>query len=567
MRKPLTTVLMCVVLSCSLPRAMATQGANRAPASDASLPVVKVAPGATELQIPMRDGVRLAANLYLPAGKGPFPCLLTRTPYHKDEARTADPANAKAYTDNGYAYLVQDIRGQGRSQGTYYVSFNFDGFDGFDTVEWMAKQGWCNGSIGVTGSSAMGIAGMLTAFMAPPHLKAAYVGVTPSSFIASSWIGGAFKDKDEGDWMRARGVSAEEIARSAMTYIDDAAWSGTSIEANRKYIRVPIYHHGGWYDVFSEGAIQNFAYLQNHGAAGARGNQKLEMGPYGHGPLSGDLAYPNALADRKPDEIRWFDYWLKGIDNGIMGEPPVRLFMMASARKGALSAKNRWLEFGNWPPSSREMSYYLQADGGLSKESPHAAVQARSYMADPRKPVPTVGGANLTFERGPMDQRQIGERQDYLRFQTAPLNKDLAIAGPVSVDLWASTDGPDTDFMVKLVDVYPDGYEALIVESALRARFRDGRRPDDIRMMTPGVPEKLVLDLRYMTLTFEKGHRIAVHVASSSSPKFDLNPNTGAVPGPGVKMRTARNAIYVDAGHPSAIKLPVIYPADLRSAM
>jgi predicted acyl esterase len=563
MRKPLIAVLLCVHLSIWSSGAMAAQRPVDASAADVSLPLAEVAPGATEVQVPMRDGVQLAANLYLPAGKGPFPCLLTRTPYHKDEARTADPANAKAYTDNGYAYLVQDIRGQGRSQGTYYVSFTFDGFDGYDTVEWMAQQGWCNGSIGVTGNSAMGIAGMLTAFMAPPHLKAGYIGVTPSSFLASSWIGGAFKDKDEGDWMRARGVSAEEIARAATTYIDDAAWSGTSIEGNRKYIQIPIFHHGGWYDVFSEGAVQNFAYLQNHGAAGARGNQKLEMGPYGHGPLSGDLAYPNSLADRKPNEIRWFDYWLKGADNGIMDEPPVRLYMMASARKGALSAKNRWMEFGNWPPSFRQRSYYLQADGRLSKDLPQSGVKALTYTADPRKPVPTVGGANLTFERGPMDQRPIGQRQDYLRFRTSPLDEDIAIAGPVSVDLWASTDGADTDFVVKLVDVYPDGYEAIIVESAIRARFRGGRRPDDVRMMTPGVPEKLVLDLRYMALTFEKGHRIAVHVASSSSPKFDLNPNTGAVPGPGVKMRTARNAIHIDAEHPSAVKLPLIYPADL----
>jgi hypothetical protein len=158
-----------------------------------------------------------------------------------------------------------------------------------------------------------------------------------------------------------------------------------------------------------------------------------------------------------------------------------------------------------------------------------------------------------------MDQRPIGERPDYLRFQTPVLEHDVAIAGPVSLDLWASTDGPDTDFMVKLVDVYPDGYEAIVLDSALRTRYRHGRSRDDVAMMTPGAPEKLTLDLWDTAITIEAGHRIAVHVTSSNSPRFDVNPNTGELPGRGVAMRVARNTIYFDAAHPSAIRLPVIY--------
>jgi uncharacterized protein len=158
-----------------------------------------------------------------------------------------------------------------------------------------------------------------------------------------------------------------------------------------------------------------------------------------------------------------------------------------------------------------------------------------------------------------MDQRPIGKRSDYLKFQTAALEKDVVIAGPVTMDLWAATDGPDTDFMVKLVDVYPDGYEAIVLDAALRTRYRNGRMPDEIKMMTPNAPEKLTIDLWDTAITFEKGHRIAVHVTSSNAPRFDVNPNTGENPGPSAKARIARNTVFMNEAMPSAIRLPIIY--------
>ncbi len=205
-----------------------------------------------------------------------------------------------------------------------------------------------------------------------------------------------------------------------------------------------------------------------------------------------------------------------------MDEPPVRIYIMASARKGELSPKNRWVRFANWPPAPQIVDYFLHEDGSLSRTAPTEASASRAYDFDPANPAPTHGGSNLTFEKGPMDQRPIGERQDYLRFQTAVLDRDVAIAGPVSLELWASTDGPDTDFMVKLVDIYPDGYEAIVLDSALRTRYRQGRHRDDIAMMTPGAPEKLTLDLWDTAITFETGHRTRstsparIHPASTS---------------------------------------------------
>jgi hypothetical protein len=242
-----------------------------------------------------------------------------------------------------------------------------------------------------------------------------------------------------------------------------------------------------------------------------------------------------------------------------MDEPPVDAFMMASAEKGAYSPKNRWITAGDWPLAYRATRYYLAPDLSLSRKAPAKDGDKVAYRFDPAHPVPTLGGSNLTFERGPMDQRPIKDRQDYLRFQTPVLDRDVVVAGPVSVELWGATDGPDTDFEAKLVDVYPDGYEALVLDAPIRARYRNGRMPDDVKMMTPGAPEKLTIDLWNTALTFEKGHRIALHVTSSNSPRFEVNDNNGEAPGEHLKPRVATNTVYFDKDHPSALVLPVVY--------
>ena len=513
----------------------------------------------TEIFIAMRDGTKLAANVYLPEGTGPWPVILTRTPYLKDGRMYA--AGSTRFTKAGYAYVVQDVRGKGHSEG-FYSAFTNDIEDGYDTVEGLATQPWSNGKIGITGGSAMGITSNLAAVSNPPHLKAAYVIVAPNETFTTSFLGGVPKDKDTTDWLRgqkvAESVIDQALAGSVRSVFTDRAGPGASL----KYVHIPMYNVGGWYDIFNTGNVTNFAYLQNHGASGAHGNQKLSMGPFGHGPLSGNLAYPgeDGLGGSSAQDLRWFDYWLKGINNGIMDEPPVDLFMMASAEKGAYSPKNRHIKAANWPLDYREMRYYLAPNLALTAAEPTVATAKTAYRFDPAHPVPTFGGANLTFDRGPMDQRAIKGRSDYLRFQTPVLDKDVVIAGPVSVDLYAATDGPDTDFEAKLVDVYPDGYEALVLDAPIRARYRNGRMADDIRMMTPGAPEKMTIDLWNTAITFEKGHRIALHITSSNSPRFDVNPNTGEAPGKHtMKPRVAENTIYFDKDHPSALVLPVVY--------
>ena len=536
------------------------------PAAPPAAPQAPALPPHQEVFMPMRDGAKLAANVFLPDGRGPWPVVLERTPYLKDGRLMSAMGGVARYTSHGYAFVLQDVRGKGHSEG-FYSAFADDIPDGYDTVEWIAKQPWSNGKIGITGASAMGITSNMAAIAAPPHLTAAYVIVAPQDRSDYEYPGGVLKEKDSVGWTKAQGETDEQIQRIYDGELDSVLSRRSDMSQGLPFIRIPIFNVGGWYDIFNAGNIGNFVYLQNHGAAGARGEQKLYMGPFGHGPLSGDLAYPGedtmmATADQ---EMRWWDYWLKGVDNGIMDEPPAHVVMMASARKGALSPKNRVMAFANWPPASREVRYYAAADHGLTTKAPTAAEAKFVYRFDPAHPVPTVGGANLTFERGPMDQRAIGDRQDYLRFETPVLAKDVAIAGHVSVEVYGATDGPDTDFTAKLVDVYPDGYEALVLDAPVRARYREGRLPDQVKMMTPGAPEKLTIDMWNTAITFEAGHRIELVITSSNAPRFEVNRNNGAPPGDTTTpARVATNTIYFDRDHPTALVLPVIFPDDVK---
>lgn len=518
-----------------------------------------------EYMVATRDGVHLATSVYLPEGTGPWPAVIMRTPYDKSRYGSIHAR----YNDAGYAYVLQDVRGIFKSEGKYFP-FESDLPDGYDTIEWMAAQPWCNGKIGITGASAMGITGNLAAAANPPHLAAAFVIVAPEGlFSQSRFIAGVFKESHAGGWMRRQGVPEQIPAMKKRVLMDDK-WKLTDFNFHRDQVDIPMYNVGGWYDIFCQGNIANFIWLQQNGQPGAKGNQKLIMGAFGHAAISGDLNYPDGggLGAFWDVEHRWFDHWLKGEENGIMKEPAVRYYMMASARKGQASPKNQWIESASWPPASTPQKFYLHDTGRLSAAAPLENGPAATYAFDPNNPVPTKGGANLYDPTGPMDQREIGERPDYLRFMTEPLAEDVVIAGHINLELWIATDGPDTDFMAKLVDVYPDGYEALVQDNPVRARYRFGRNsPADVKMMTPGQPEKLAIDLWSSAITFEKGHRIAVHVSSSNYPRFEVNPNTGEAPGEEkLPARVAHNTIYFDTAHPSAIVLPIVAAAELHAA-
>jgi uncharacterized protein len=517
----------------------------------------------TEMTMMTRDGVKLAANVFLPAGAGPFPVVLSRTPYLKDALGDLAGYSAKKYTDAGLAFVMQDVRGKGHSEG-FYEAFIPDLEDGYDTVEWVAKQSWSNGRVGMVGASALGITTNLAAMSAPPHLVAAFVIVAPYDQLLNTFPGGVLKDEDTLGWLKGQGETQAQLDLVRGGATNTAFWNEHAMTTQRKFIRIPMYNQGAWYDIFNDGNVENFRWLQNYGSKGARGNQKLYMVPAGHGGLGGDKSdveynQPGALVP-PTEEMRWWEYWLKGTDNGIMKEPPVTLFMMASGRKGHPSAVSHVFRSPNWPPANHPTAYYLSGDMHLSTKAPSASDAKLSYKFDPANPVKTYGGSNLLQTAGPLDQRPIGQRQDYLRFETATLEKNVAIAGHVDMTLWAATDGLDTDFMVKLVDVYPDGYEQIILDNPIRARYRHGRDPDDVVLMTPGTPAEFHIDLWNTAFTFEKGHKIQVTVSSSNSTKFEINPNTGEPFGVPTTTapRVATNTVYFDKRHPSAIILPVL---------
>jgi len=501
----------------------------------------------------MRDGVYLAATVYFPSGDGPWPTLLARTPYNRNGLRGQGTELAR----QGYAVVAQDVRGRFASDGDY-VPFFHDREDGYDTVEWAAAQPWSTGKVGVFGGSAVGVTANMAAAAAPPHLVCAYVIVAPSSWRTQSlWMGGLWRKEMIDGWMANQG--ATEVRKLwERTPIADPYFDRFEIGLAHERIAIPMYNVAGWFDIFLQGGIDNFVGLQSRGAGQARGHQKILIGPFAHGQLTSRLQFPAGANIRRADMLEWFDYWLKGEPNGVMDEPPIRYYLMGDAEDPSAPG-NVWLTAASWPPAAEPRSFYFQPGGALAETPPVESASASAYVYDPDHPVPTVGGANLVFRsKGPEDQRKIGERADYLRFVTPSLEEPLAVVGPLSAELFVSTDAPDTDFLVKLIDVYPDGYEALIQDSGVRLRYRQGFERE--HPMTPGEVARVAIDLWSTAYVFNRGHRLSAHVTSSSDPRFDPNPNTGAPlrAEDGPPARPARNTLHHDRPRPSRLILPVV---------
>ena len=284
------------------------------------------------------------------------------------------------------------------------------------------------------------------------------------------------------------------------------------------------------------------------------------MGPFAHFPMSGKITYParDSLPDFRP-ALPWFDHWLKGVDNGITDEPVVRYFLMGDPFDEEAPG-NEWRTAARWPPPAETVSYYLDAAGVLRSDRPSTA-GVDSYTYDPRDPVPTVGGNNLFLPRGPLDQRKVGERQDVLEYLTPPLEQPVQVVGRVKAELFVSTDAPDTDFVAKLVDVYPDGYEALVLDQPFRLRYRDGL--DDPRRAEKGTVYRIDMNLWTTALVFNRGHRIALHVTSSNAPRFEPHSNTWEpVLDFDAEARVARNGIHRGVEHASRLLLPIVHEAD-----
>ncbi len=545
------------------------------------------------VEMKTRDGVTLRADIYRPKAEGKFPVLLERQPYNK----YIYIGDGLASAARGYVFIVQDDRGRFASDGEWYP-FRDEGKDGYDAVEWAAQLPYSNGKVGMVGISYVGCPELLTAMAAPPHLVAIYPGITASNYH-DNWCyqGGAFVYAFGRGW--TSGLASNEyshrpgmnipssywdLKRSPIDkplidpgpatglgqyYYDwlahpnyDDYWKQWSIEEHYDQIKVPALHFGAWYDLFMPGAIRNYVGIKHHGGSeAARRGQRLIIIPGGHagfGQKIGEVDFgKDSLFNFQQVGLRWFDWVLKGIDNGVASEKPVRIFVMG---------KNMWRDEDDWPLARTVATrYYLHSQGkansrkgdGQLDTTPPVSEPDDQYVYDPANPVPTHGGMmpSDNAPAGPVDQSGVELRDDMLVYTSPAFEKETEVTGSVSLELYVSSSVVDTDFTGKLVDVWPNGFAQNLAEGILRARYRHSF--EKAELMKPGETYPVTIDVGATSNVFLAGHKLRVEIASSNYPRFDRNLNTGGG-FDDTKVVKATNVIHHDKDHPSALIVPII---------
>ncbi len=510
------------------------------------------------VMVPMTDGVKLATDIHLPPGEGPWPTILMRTPYNR---KRGGPAAVAARL--GYAGVIQDMRGRFDSEGENlpFIGCGWvDHADGADTVAWIRKQPWSNGKIGTFGASAGGITQNLMAGAAPEGLVAQYIVVAAASlYTDAAYTGGALRKEQAENWTSGNKFAPEaiEMWRDHAAY--DEWWHRFDSTRKHAVMNAPAVHVGGWFDTFSQGTLDAFAGRQYHGAAGAKGRQKLVMGPWTHGGIGrarqGDLRFPRAIPPLAYEMVQWFACHLKGAGDVIMSNPAVAYYVMGDVEADGAPG-NEWRYADRWPVPATESPYYFGKGGRLLANQPAAAGDDETYTFNPADPCPTVGGRNLTIPAGPMNQNKIEDRADVLNFTTEPLAAPVEVTGRVAGKVFVSSSAADTDLSVRLSDVYPDGRSFLMTDGILRLRYRDSL--SDPKPLEPGKVYEVTVDCWSTSIVFGQGHRIRVTITSSNYPRYDLNPGTCRPWTDGCKFVKQTNRIFCNAQHPSRIILPVI---------
>lgn len=513
--------------------------------------------------VPMRDGVRLSVYLYFPAGPGPWPVLLEQR--YVDINTPASQRNYATLAAGGYVVAVENFRGTHLSEGVY------DGYralalgehqDGYDTVEWLARQSWSTGRIGSFGSSQGGYAQNFLAITQPPHLVAQYMRDTGLSLFHEGYrIGGTTRpERFKSVIPHARDPrEGQRWVESIFEHpVYDAYWQQEDTTRHVDRMNLPTFTVGSWYDFMSVGSIQSYVARQHRGGPRSRGTQHLLIGPWLHGYNAkeqtriGDIEFPsNARFDMQAHMIRWFDHYLKGIDNQVEKEPVVRYYVVGAPGEAGAEG-NVWRTAPDWPPPARATSYYFAADQRLTTDAPRAA-GSTTFLADPLHSAPIPG----TAFPGGKDARSYEQDPQVRTFSTEPLSQSVEWTGKVGVELWVSSSARDTDFIARICDVYPDGRSILIADSIRRARFREGF--DHEVLMKPGTVYKIAFDIASISQIFNKGHRIRITVASTGAPFYEPNPNTGGpmTLQPDAHPVVAKNTLWWSAARPSRVVAPV----------
>ena len=457
--------------------------------------------------VAMKDGVRLSTDVFLPQdAEPPYPTILIRTPYSKAPGK----ALAKNMCGRGYAMVIQDLRGRFDSEGDDVVIFGNDGWrehtDGHDTITWMLEQDWCDGNIGSWGGSAVGITQNMLAPGASDHLRAQSVHVAFSNmYTQSAYQGGVWRKALLESWLAATGMTEGnlETFRAHPSY--DDFWRDLNPESRAADVNAAAIYLGGWYDIFLQGTINSFVTVHNEGGPQARGNCHLIIGPWAHGGFD-ELVYPENSKQRPQaaDDFRFYDHHLRGIDNGVADDKPVHYYVMGDPTDENAPG-NVWRTADNWPPPAEHTPWYFHADGSLTDGSAPVEGEPATYSYDPANPVETIGGQNLVLPKGPMDQSSAESRDDVLVYTTDVLDEPIEVTGRITARLYVSSDCPDTDFTVKLTDVYPDGRSMLVTDGIQRARYR--RSMSEPEWLEEGEVYAIDVDLWSTSLVFHAGHR------------------------------------------------------------
>jgi uncharacterized protein len=507
----------------------------------------------TEHMVEMKDGVHLATDVYVPRRLiNPHGSILIRTPYDKNLISII----GRLWAGEGWPTIIQDTRGRFRSEGIDTV-FRDEHTDGSDTLEWIADQSWSNGKIATFGASALGINQYLMAGANPPNLACQYIQVaTPNLFKHAVYQGGQFRQEMIELWLMLQ----ENLEALPEIYAHEnytlEYWTNVSLDGKWENVNVPAIHIGGWYDCMAQGTIDGFMGYQYQGGSGAQGNSKLIMGPWTHAGHTGELMYPaNSKDTFSMDMFRdMVELFTINKANNYDNWPTVTYYVMGDVDNDDAPGKE-WRYADTWPLAYTETKWYLNHNNALSIQ-PTETNHSVSYLYDPVNPVPTVGGQNLFIASGAYDQRSVENRDDVIVFTSSILEEPYEATGPIKAQLYVSSNCPDTDFTVKLSDVYPDGRSMIITDGILRMRNRNGF--DHWDFMNPGQIYEIEVDLWSTSYIWNTGHQIRVSISSSNYPRFKANPNTMDPIASNQTYSFAENTIYLSPLYPSCIILPEI---------
>ncbi|NLC57774.1 MAG: CocE/NonD family hydrolase [Armatimonadetes bacterium] len=511
--------------------------------------------------IPLRDGKELAADVFLPTKPGRYPTILIQTPYNRERTGAAMPGADEAPTlfDRAhYALVVADWRGfYGSRAAGEEATLPQRGRDGYDAVEWIARQPWSDGKVGTWGPSALGRVQYLTAQQQPPHLRCCVpIVAADHSGYADYYENGVYREAHV-RLLDRLGFNVSRIAHGA-PLSSAPVYRLAAMAVRPERLNVPMLLITGWYDPGVAQQLRTFTMLKTQAGAITRQHSKIVIGPWHHTAIGlrrqGELEFPGAENERDRVSRLCFDYWLRGERGDWEQLPTVRWWQMGE--EGWHAAES--LE----AIQTRAEQWNLHADGRLDPRPPAAGAAPRSYVSDPKEPVRTRGGANVGFGTagglgiGPMDQRELEARPDVLVYTSAPMQAPLRLFGSVMVTLRFAIDRPDASFAVRLCEVYPDGRSMLICDGITRAKYREGT--DHPAPVEPGRVYRATVALPPTAITIRPGHCLRVSVAGSNYPRFELNPHTGADHYDAATAVPARCTLYHDAERPSTLVLPVL---------